>query len=109
MATSPSTQSVQAPVITWSPNHIVIEPSYENEISWAGTPYGNAVQPGGEGVRVIAPAPGSLYGNAVGKTMVLPTFGVPEPFFPPMQEIYERPTFVPGVGWVNSNTPTANG
>lgn len=111
MATSPASNNATPLVVTWSPTHIVTEVgqgAYYKDISWSGTPFGNYEQPQGPNTRIIAPAPGSLYGNAVGKVMVQQTGPSLEPNYPPEQMIYERPQFVPGKGWVSTaNTPAA--
>jgi len=94
MATSPSTSNTPTgaapPIVTWSGTHIVIEPSFERDTVWWGTPYGDVMQPSGPGVRGIVPAPGSLYGDAQGKQMFMETGGEMTPVLPPSQKIYER-------------------
>lgn len=104
MATSPAQPQVQPFVPTFNPANVITEPAFVNDISWAGTPQGNFSQPQGALWRGLVPAPGSLWGNAVGKAMVQETMGTFLPDLPPEQPVYERPQYVPGKGYVNSAT-----
>jgi hypothetical protein len=94
------------PYVTWSGSHIYVEEGMvgEKETSYAGTPFGNFAQAQTAHQRSIQPAPGSLYGDAEGKSMVMSTGTTVLPNLPPAQEVYERPQWYPGVGWVTSAT-----
>lgn len=89
----------------FAPNIIVEVAPESRDSTWEGTPFGNFAQPSRDNARVIEPAPGSLYGNAVGKTMTLETGPTILPKFPPEAEIVERPQYVPGKGWISSANP----
>ena len=92
-------------VITWTPGAGIIvddpAPSATN-IGWVGTPEGNFAQPQAPHARVIEPAPGSLWGDAVGRTMVVPTGPTLYPEYPPEQQLFELPQWDPVNGWVSS-------